>query len=226
MRKTIVAALAGVALSAGAALAADGADPAGFDLVFRKGTLDALPGAATLVYARDVAEGGPEGEPIGGAVELELVGAAADGGDAVLRLVADDGQHAIGTFPAAVGNPVAMYFMETVIRDMAETAGGSPFYIRNRIKDALFAPAGAETVEASYRGEPVLARRLVLRPFQDDPNRDRMQGFGALALTLTMSEQVPGWYLSLSAEVPGADGAPPLYESRLALRAVQTEGQQ
>ena len=41
---------------------------------------------------------------------------------------------------------------------------------------------------------------VVIRPFEGDPNAERMQGFGDLALTVVMSEEVPGWYESLTAE--------------------------
>ena len=48
-------------------------------------------------------------------------------------------------------------------------------------------------------------------PFEGDPNKDRMQGFGDLVLSVTVSQEVPGWYLSLVAEAPGAEG--PIYRS-------------
>ena len=41
-----------------------------------------------------------------------------------------------------------MYFVETVTRDMGESAGGSVFYIRNRIKEALVTPTEAVAGEA------------------------------------------------------------------------------
>ena len=132
-----------------------------------------------------------------------------------------DGKHRnLGSFPASVGNPMIMVFYESVIRDMAETAGGSPFYIRNRVKEALVQPAEIETGEAEFAGETVATRTVTLRPFLDDPNRDRMMGFGDLELRVTMSDAVPGWYLSLVAEAPGAQGTEEGYVSALRFEQV------
>ena len=61
----------------------------------------------------------------------------------------EDGEDApVGTFPPAWPNPVLLYFLETTVRAMAEATGGSPFYIRNRIREALAAAGSA------LEGEP------------------------------------------------------------------------
>jgi len=113
-----------------------------------------------------------------------------------------------------------MVFYESVIRDMSETAGGSPFCIRIRVKEALVRPAEIETGEAAFGGETVATRTVTLRPFLEDPNRDRMMGFGDLELRVTMSEEVPGWYLSLVAEAPGAEGSEAGYVSAMRFEQV------
>jgi len=50
-----------------------------------------------------------------------------------------------------------------------------------------------------------------------------MKGYADLALTITMSDDVPGWYLSLDARVDGAVGGAPIYESSLTLRAGEAQ---
>ena len=71
-----------------------------------------------------------------------------------------------------------VFFLENTARDMATMTGGSPFYIRNRIKDAVFQggtvrrEGGKVTVE--------------MQPFAEDPNRDRMGGFQTLTLRFVM----------------------------------------
>ncbi|WP_258286698.1 hypothetical protein, partial [Escherichia ruysiae] len=44
----------------------------------------------------------------------------------------------IGPFPSSGGDPALTFFLETIARDMAALTGGSPSYIRNRLKDGLF----------------------------------------------------------------------------------------
>lgn len=84
-------------------------------------------------------------------------------------------------------HPVLMYFLESTVRHMAEATGGSPFYIRNRIRDALIAaPMGAEVT-----------------PFASDRNRDKMGDFADLTLRFGFEGQD---IISLSADTPEAAG--------------------
>ncbi|KAF0674703.1 hypothetical protein [Profundibacterium mesophilum] len=198
-----------------------------YDLLFRGGTLDEIDGG--LVYTRKVRNtAAPEAAARDtGTIEIGFEEGSGDTPRlAAMRFHQDDRSKGIGSFPASVGNPVIMYFVESVIRDMAETAGGSPFYIRNRVKDALVQPAEVETVTFEFDGTQVEGRAVTLRPFQNDPNRDRMQGFGDLALTVTMSEAVPGWYHGLTAEIEedaGTDGARSDYRSVMTFEGMAGE---
>ena len=212
MIRTLAAAAITVLL-AGAAPAAPLDGQQTYDLLFRNGTLDAISRDAALVYRRDVTNTiKPEtGDRDTGAIALTF----REGQDATLAKLEfrKDGKYRVlGSFPASVGNPMIMYFYEAVVRDMAESAGGSPFYIRNRVKEALIQPSEVEPGTAMVDGRSVETRTIRMHPFADDPNRDRMQGFGDLELRVTVSEEVPGWYLSLVAEADG--GA--VYRSELA----------
>ena len=62
-----------------------------------------------------------------------------------------------------MANPLLLYFLETTVRVMAEATGGSPYYIRNRIREALV----ASDLGAADGAE----REVTLTPFAADPNR-------------------------------------------------------
>lgn len=205
----LISALCAAFLLLAAPLGATPSEPGEhYDLLFRNGTLDGIDPNAELLYSRTVTNTlTPEaGERDSGQIALMLGGEGAKVAQLELRR---DGKHrSLGRFPSSVGNPMIMYFYESVIRDMAESAGGSPYYIRNRVKDALVQPAEVETGEAVYDGRTVVTRIVRIRPFADDPNVERMQGFGTLEMRVVMSEEVPGWYLSLTAETSaGAEDA-------------------
>lgn len=126
----------------------------------------------------------------------------------VLQLVqkTDSRTRRIGPFPISAGDPVLTFFLEQVTRDMANLTGGSPFYIRNRIKEALFqggriAPQESGSV-ASFQ------------PFADDPNANRMKGFETLTLTFVLGDPVQP-IRELRAETAGAQ---PGYAQRMALQ--------
>ena len=206
--------LAVVATIAAAPAGAGTTGDSTYDLLFRSGTLDALPRNHQLVYQREVTNAlTPEaGDRDTGTIELKFIEGTPE--QALLKFRQDEKYRNLGRFPASVGNPIIMYFVETVVRDMAESAGGSAFYIRNRVKDALVAPAELEGDPVDHRGEKVDATAVTLRPFKDDPNAQRMMGFDALELVVTMSEKVPGWYHTLEARVPGRDGGT-IYSSKM-----------
>ncbi|WP_424985418.1 hypothetical protein [Microbulbifer sp. S227A] len=212
MRKFLMMAAALVSIG-GPMTATETAGPETYDLLFKTGTLDDFSRDHRLVYDRTVRNRlKPETEERDtGQIVLSLVDGQVP--EAHLKFTHDDKYRNLGSFPASVGNPIIMYFVETVVRDMAESAGGSPFYIRNRVKEALVQPAEIRADQAIIAGETVDTVDVTMHPFRDDPNAARMQGFDRLAMTVSMSEDAPGWYLSLSAQVPGADGGDPVYSS-------------
>lgn len=218
MKKTMLGLAVGAVLSASVAVAAPLEGEKTYEMLFRNGTLDTVARDAELVYSRTVSNSlKPEAaERDTGAVALSF-----REGEAVMAMLEfrQDGKHrALGTFPASVGNPMIMYFYETVVRDMAEAAGGSPFYIRNRVKEALVKPSDITAGEAVIDGKTVETRTIRMMPFEGDPNVDRMRGFGDLELRVTMSDAVPGWYMSLEAEAAGGE----VYSNTLAFDRLDT----
>ena len=181
-----------------------------YDLIFKNGTLEDIAKDETITYARDVTinANAESAQANTGLIELSF----ADDDMAHLKFLQGEKHKAIGQFPASVGNPMIMYFVETVVRDMAENAGGSPFYIRNRVKDSLVKFAEIESQMVQIDGVDVQAQKITLRPFLNDKNKDRMKGYGDMALTITMSEDIPGWYYALVASVKGTGNAP-IYEN-------------
>ncbi len=201
-------------LATGLAVAAPLDGEKTYDMLFRDGTLDEIDRTSALVYRREVTNAL---KPEAGARDTGDVTLSFREGDkdiAMLKFWQDDKHRALGAFPASVGNPMIMYFYETVVRDMAEAAGGSPFYIRNRVKDALIQPSDIVEGEAVVDGKTVPTRTIRMYPFADDPNSARMQGFGDLELRVTMSDSVPGWYMSLVAEA--SEGA--VYRSEVSFQ--------
>jgi len=196
---------------AGAVFAASLDGDATYDMLFRGGTLDEVGRDKELIYSRNVTNTlKPEAE----ARDTGDIALSFRTGDIDIALIEfrRDGKHrSLGTFPASVGNPMIMVFYETVVRDMAEAAGGSPDYIRNRVKEALIQPTDMTAGETIVDGRMVATQTIRMNPFAGDPNIDRMKGFGDLELRVTMSEDVPGWYTHLLAEASGGE----VYKSEL-----------
>ncbi len=192
-----------------------------YDLIFKNGTLSDVSTDRELEYERKLSISADEGysERNTGTVRLSFE----PDETARLRFEQDEKARNIGAFPATVGNPVVMYFIETVLRDVAQQAGGSPFYIRNRIKESLVQFAEIEDVSVVYGSADIAAQQITLRPFLNDRNREKMRGYQDLEITFTMSEDVPGWYRSLVATAQSPAGQL-FYQNALILRP-EEEGQ-
>lgn len=110
--------------------------------------------------------------------------------------------------PVSIGNPILITFLESSLRAMANLTGGSPFYIRNRIKASLRDGGTLTQIQAEVDGKMVEAQQIVFIPFQHDKNRDKMGDFADLQLRFVMSDTAPGGFVLFSAATrPHADGA-------------------
>ncbi len=174
------------------------------DLLFQDDQLADVASGATLRYdhRREVNLGADLPPIEEGAVTLTFEEGEGGKRSALVRMSEGKRQRLLDPFPGRAGNPVLMVFLESSLRSMAKLTGGSPFYIRNRIKDALRAGGAVDQVEASLDGASVAAQEVRLRPFEDDPNRDRMGAFADLEISFVVSQAAPGGFLRFAAETP------------------------
>ena len=172
------------------------------DLVFaERGPWDLS--AAPVVWT--LSQQGPEAEgfaPLGqGTITLSQIIDPSDGKPALqLDEASTRINRKIGPFPISAGDPVLTFSLETVTRDMAALTGGSPFYIRNRLKDALFR-GGEVTVQDGHKVAS-------FQPFAQDPSRDRMYGFDSLTLRFVLDDPARPIRQMLAETGPLAGGKP------------------
>jgi hypothetical protein len=194
-----------------------------YELLFRSTALKGLEpvpggeaGKGTLVYNRVIS--GVDERQADGNFSIGLKIKPDD--NVSLTLYQGTRSRGLGNYPASVGNPVIMYFLESVLADIAVQSGGSPFYMRNRIKEALLRDAQTVPVSLHYLDRDITAREVTIRPFMKDKARERMGRFSELALAVTVSNDIPGWYYSLVATVPAvAGGAEVGYANAITLKA-------
>lgn len=198
----------GFAAAVAAALLLAGPTDAGEaqDKIFRLGLLQGVETGETLVFDRT--RGGSlttEGVPAidGGSLEVSLL-AGEDGREARIDLRDGDGATSRSVVPADGGHPALLVFLESNARAMSELTGGSPFYIRNRMREALGEEAPLEPVEITVGGATAPAEAVTFRPFETDPNRSRMGPFADLEIRIVLSDAVPGAFARFEA-VAGPD---------------------
>lgn len=115
------------------------------------------------------------------------------------------------------GNPVVLHFLEHDIRDMQHATQGAAAYFRKRIRMALYQGASVVPVNVQYQGRRVAAQQIAFLPYQDDPNRARFESYVLKRYVFTLSPDVPGGVVQMSASVPGS-GTTPLVEDVLTLQ--------
>lgn len=177
------------------------------DLVMAPGTLSDMPEAG-LAYSltRNLP---PRPEPVPGQEATPLpqpiaegsltarLAPGAGGTELVLRRLEDGTAQPEITVPAGGPNPVLLFFLENTVRVIAAETGGSPFYIRNRMREAL----GGAALAAGTGPQT-----LTLHPFAEDANRERLGAFGDLALSITFDPAEPGRLIELKADTGGGAG--------------------
>ena len=96
------------------------------------------------------------------------------------------------TIENATGNPVILAFLERDLGEMKRLTKGQPNYYRKRIRMALAQKAEARPVTIKFSGKDVVAKEIVLTPYEDDPARPRYEKFSNKSYTITLSDDIPG----------------------------------
>ncbi len=176
------------------------------EALFAEGVFDGVPDGQEMTYTHS--RRGNQAQDFAPVADGHIVvvpGLAADGSRSLSMTINEDGKtREVADFPASGGNPVLMVFLESAVRSMAAITGGSPHYIRNRIKDSLRQGGDLTDLQQDFLGGKVAAQEVTLQPFKSDPNRERMGEFADLSLRFVISDAVPGHFVLLSADTPDA----------------------
>jgi hypothetical protein len=109
------------------------------DLIFDETALNQVPNDTQVVYSHQVLRpaNADTSRVQNGSIRMGLHQNNKDGRTVSISLSSPDTHRNIANLPTVGGKPLVMVFLESTIRTMAEIAGGSPFYIRARLREAL-----------------------------------------------------------------------------------------
>ena len=120
----------------------------------------------------------------------------------------------------ALSNPALMCFLERDIAEMERLTGGKAAYFRKRIRLALSeGPTGA-AVKVSFGGKTVDAREYRIKPYANDPNKQKFPKYVGKTYIFVLSDAVPGGIYRVDSVIPdpaGADGKAVLIEEDMVL---------
>jgi len=128
---------------------------------------------------------------------------------AVVRLFSGPKARSFGPMPATY-NPVVLVLLEQDVVEMQKVLGGSPYYIRARIRDALTSAEKVDEVKVDYKGQSIDAWSIKVSPFVKDPNRAKLKDFADRTYEITFSDKVPGGLYAIHTVTPKAGATTPL----------------
>ncbi|HEU0222563.1 MAG TPA: hypothetical protein VFR34_10205 [Paracoccaceae bacterium] len=196
-----------------AALPALAADTLG--LLFATPHLAALKPGDELAYDHRRQASSPE---LAGGGREELILLRLEGGEkpgVTVTLDAEGRARQLEPFRGTSGNPILMVFLESVVGATAKATGGSPFYLRNRVKEGLRERLSERPVTFPAATGPMAAREFRMQPFAGDAHLAELGAFAGLELRFVLAEAAPGMILLLAARTP--EGAEPAYSEEIRL---------
>ncbi|MGF1551436.1 MAG: hypothetical protein ACFBWO_02900 [Paracoccaceae bacterium] len=223
MRRLFRATLLAAAFTAGAAVAGAAPDRP-LDWLFSTPHLEGLGAGVTLHYAhsREAAPATRLGSDFTHRVELSTGEAGQDGAVPVFVTMDADGRaRRLDTFRGVPGNPMLMVFLEAVVDAVSRATGGSPFYLRNRMREALRDDLASQPMILQVGSARLPARALSVRPFEGDKNAAALGPFEAMSLRFVVAEEAPGMLVAMTAATEATlgegDEARPVYIEEIRL---------
>lgn len=105
------------------------------------------------------------------------------------------------------GNPVIVAMLEQDVKDMNKTLGGSPFYFRNRLRQALSEEKPAEPAKFKVDGKTVEGWKVAFKPFANDKdNLARLREYAGRSYEILFTDAVPGGVYAIKTVTPRANG--------------------
>jgi len=121
-----------------------------------------------------------------------------------------------GPFPTQNGNPISLVLLERDVRELAQLSKGSPFYLRNRVREHL-ASGTVEPARFSFDGKEIEGWKMTMLPFAEDPNKDKLMELAGRRYEFLFADAVPGGLYAIRVVTPAKDGASNIIETSLTL---------
>lgn len=114
-------------------------------------------------------------------------------------------------------NPLLVFYLDRAVSNYSMLAGGSKGYLKNRFRLALRTTARIETAKIKYNGKVVEGHHVLVEPYVNDPNKEKMSGYEKSRFDVFVSEEVPGFLVELKSKFESASPGAPDLEERIIL---------
>ena len=189
-------------LPIGAMAAADPPQPV--DIIFNTRHLDLVGkgGVVDYKFEHSVSDEKLLGKPFTDDIKIVVSDVTPEGQRVVdVTVFTGDRQRPVQNFDGLSINPVFIWFLDKSVENYRLLSGGKHNYLKGRIRDAFLDKAKLEPVKVDFGGKSVDGYKVTMVPFEEDPNKSKMQGFENSKFTFVMSKDIPGYFYELNAEI-------------------------
>lgn len=195
------------------------------DILFMRPHLSRLAAGTELTYRleRSPSDTARLGEPLSDDIKLMVRSVAASGGrDIDLRIFTGERAREVNGITDLTGNPVLVIFLDRAVSNMARLTGSKAPYFKDRMRAALRDKATSEGVRTEFEGRTLDATRIVVRPFAEDANAERMLGYQGAQFEFLVAQDAPGMLLAMKASFASSLPGAPKLEEEIVLKSSET----
>lgn len=137
--------------------------------------------------------------------------------EVVFKVFTGDQARDPSNWPDLTINPILVWYLDRAVGNFNRLAGGDQMYLKGKFRAALRDKAEIESIKFSYGGKEVDAYRVTVRPYLDDQNAQKMEGFEGSKFTIVVSNDVPGYFVDLVSTFESRFAAGPKLEEHISL---------
>lgn len=196
------------------------------DILFIRPHLSSLPAGTELIYRleRSPSDTGRLGEPFEDDIKLVVRSVGANGGrDIDLRIFTGDRAREVNAITDLTGNPVLVIFLDRAVSNMVRLTGGRAPYFKDRLRAALRDKATSEAIKTEFEGRTLAATRIVVRPFDEDANAERMLGYQGSQFEFLVAADAPGMLLDMKSSFVSTLVDAPKLEEHIFLKSSRAQ---
>ncbi|MGE5265884.1 MAG: hypothetical protein ACM3L9_00820 [Deltaproteobacteria bacterium] len=194
--------------------------PAPVDAIFNARHLDLVNKGSNVLYKFDhkVSDEKLLGQGFSDDIKINVTDVTADGSRVLdVTVFTGDRQRPVQNYDGLSINPVFVWFLDKAVENLRIVAGGKQPYLKGRMRDAFLDKAKIEPVKFNYAGKEVEGFKVTMVPFENDPNKHKMQGFEKSSFSFTFSKDVPGYFYELDSDIFSSQAGTASMKDRIVL---------
>ena len=154
-------------------------------------------------------------------IDVDVREIKADGGKSVwIKMFDGPNRREYGPMAALDQNPLVLVFLQRDVTQMSNLTGGAAMYFQQQVRKGFAGPAVVEPIELTIGDRKVEGRRVVMKPFAEDPQIERFPQFKDKSYEFVVAEDVPGGVYRLESWVPGPEGQKPILQETITFEEV------